>query len=557
MEAAFLKEKTFYSNEDLAIEGASEIDIFLSVSGNLTAKGDVTVQHNLSVRGNAKIEGNLSANIVIIEGSLTVSGDIKVSQWLVTGKGVKAKTIEAKVLHCGGTIESDWVHSTDYDVICTSLNTKQLPLGRNFWASHPTLTPWKDLISDESNCWEEFKQLSKEHLAEIETLDLGHWLLNVQFRNLLGLPVVVPKIEFAGVPQTINEDFEVRTEVVEQHNDSNALWIILNDKTKTAYPDYSANPAYQALVEVIKMDLRAAYLDETRSINDLIIKINACTDDDLKAKLLDEVGAVSNVRSMVQQHHNFINDAFLTQGDRLSLVASLCHTSNHDAIVFDCLSMFTTVIGLVDIKGIGAVASLMLSVLNLIKDTGEGDPIKCTYENLAGQLADSFNNAIKQNARIETLVVSDYGKLQKVNNLIISGALKWTAEQQATASGYAANKYEERIWITLLSINWWPTYSYFSYHAPKASGCGNTVYMPRHSECGWASSKSTYVPYWLVCGGGRWWCNGVDGIANRLKEIGVGMSTVIRGDGAWGPPFDKFRKHPCGQQMQPTCVKYS
>jgi len=550
--------------EDLTVNADVDVDLLLYVEGNLSVSGAVFIKKNLHVNGDVVIRGDLKVQDALITGSLTVTGDIISDGVVITGKKITAQTISAKKIETNEDIEANWVWSSQFHVVCTELKTKTMPLGRNYWATVPALKKWSGIIANEENCWNKLKEvaLKEPDKRHLEYVDLGHWILNTQFRNFAGISTkgLKPKQTFCGVPR-MSTDYvpQVRLKnTVEGASD--ALYKIIIDKTKTPYIDYSNNLSYQQIVKNWGSDIRAAYNDANVNLGSLKTCIlgSVVEDQTVKHQLVNEIGSVQNVRQLINNHHTFISDIFIDNGQRLHTVGSLSQISDDSSLLFEILGMYVSVIGL--INGIaGGIGGTLLAVLSLMKGAGKTNPITAKYNQMQEQLTANFEEALTTNGQMADTIIGDYGKLLKVDTLIRKGQLAWSDAQYAKAVATASNEYERKLWVTILPIYWWPTFSYFYWDSPKSKKCGNTVYMPYWSECSWGhiNSQMNYIPYWLTCGGLKWWCNGIEGIADRLSQIGVSMGEIIRGDGDWDAPYATYRKHPVGQDQQPSCVKHS
>jgi hypothetical protein len=107
--------------------------------------------------------------------------------------------------------------------------------------------------------------------------------------------------------------------------------------------------------------------------------------------------------------------------------------------------------------------------------------------------------------------LSDWGKLQQVNGLIVSGGLSWPPDD-STAVTAGANAFEISVWQALLPLTISSTASIFENSTDNAKYSESTcdcVCMQKH---GWAVKYSPdyqggYQAYWLVRGNGTavWW----------------------------------------------------
>ena len=561
-----LNEVQYYSTESLRINGDVRMRRLLTVSGDLTIDGDAVIEQSLFVRGDLSITGSLAVGILIVDGAVKIEGTLRASGFIIAGKDIVAETIEATRIETGGKLSADWVFASEFEVVCKQLETKTLPLGRNYWANHPALAEWKEFLSDENHCWADFKTLAKKTgNGKLDAIDFGHWTLNAQFRNFVGLEPNIPELEFKGVPKTINEDVDLEAEPgdpLDNIDVPNYIYDIIEDKKKTPYPNYSKNASYQKICKKWGSDIRESYHNINVDMDSLktCVKSVEVEDESVKKQLLEnEIPAVQNVRKLIDNHHHFIQDSFFDKGTRLQTVKDTAQVSDNSSTTLNILKLYTTIIGTI-CGPAGAIGSIMLSTVTLLKDAkGSIDPISGKLSEYQAKLTERFEELLAENATIEQKLISDYGKLLKVDELIRTGKLSWTESEYANAVRLAGLVYERKLWVAILPICWWPTFSYFCFDNQKNKNCGNVVYMPYWTECKWGhiGRNGPYIPYWLVCGGGVWWSHEVGGVAKRLSEIGVSMGSIMRGEGDWGPAFAEYRKHPVGFQQTPGCVKSS
>ena len=561
-----LNEDRYYSTDSLQINGDVRVSRLLTISGDLTINGDVVVDQSLYVRGELSVAGSLSVGTLIVDGAVKIEGTLSASGSVIAGKDIVAETIEAKRIETAGKISADWIFASEFEIVCKQLETRTLPLGRNYWANHPALSEWKEFLGDEKHCWVDFKALAKKTNGKtFESLDFGHWILNAQFRNFVGLEATIPQSEFRGVPKTINEDVDTTPEPeasLESLDVPNYLHDIVKDKKKTPYPDYSGNASYQKICDEWGRDIRETYFDTNVDFGrmETFIRKIKVVDESVKDQLLtNEIPLIQGFRNMINNYHQFLLDVFFDKESRLLKVKNAVKISDDSNTLLDLMKLYTTIIGTI-YGPAGAIGSILLSTVSLVEDVkGKIDPIEGKLGEFQTKLTASFEDLLNQYALIATKVIGDYGKLLKVDKLIRTGKLSVTDQQRVDAVKLASDVYERKLWVSILPICWWPTFSYFYYEKQKCSACDNTVYMPHWTECSWGhvTRNSQYIPYWLVCGGGRWWSKELSSIAPKLSDIGISMKSIIRGEGDWGPAFAEYRKHPIGFDQTPYCVKIS
>lgn len=156
----------------------------LAIRGGLFAIGSVSAGGSIEARTGIVVQGRIRAGASIAtQGELHTDAAIEAKTTIDAGKDIRA----AQFIRAGGRITAASVLSLDFDVACTELVTKTLPLGRSFWASLSVLSRHRDAILDAKNCWDELRALpGDDERRGIASVPL-HWTLQAQLSNFLGL----------------------------------------------------------------------------------------------------------------------------------------------------------------------------------------------------------------------------------------------------------------------------------------------------------------------------------------------------------------------------------
>lgn len=194
---------------DLRVMGAVRAAEHLDVAGSLDVYGSVACLKSMAVAGDCHIRRLFTAGTSIsVGGALKAMGHVVAGAWMrLGGPAQVAKTLRAGselaagdalwangAVECGsrmvvkGQLEASWVWTPTCDVVCPKVVTKNLPLGRHYWAALPAFSNWRDQILDKKLCWDDWRRLpTSEERDVLARTSFGPSLLEGQVRNFLGV----------------------------------------------------------------------------------------------------------------------------------------------------------------------------------------------------------------------------------------------------------------------------------------------------------------------------------------------------------------------------------
>lgn len=583
-----VEHRTTYSG-NLVVEG----DLLcksIAVDGDLIVSGDLRARRSLHVSGNVTVGKSLHVGL-----GLRAGGAVTVARSLEGYRIEAAGTVQAGEINLRGAIISNgsilsagsieasgpiraasrikargFVFTPTFEIACAELHTQQLPFGRHYWAGIPALAPWRDQILDENLCWDELRGLLTDQDREgLASMTLGHWSLDGQFRSFLGVhEMTVPPAEAQTKPKPV----EVRVvqippkgSVAKPLGDAtNILAQIVTDPLATYFPDYAENASYQAILAQLRsagllaMDLRAAYPDLDIQLGPIYSVVNGMTvaDPTVKAQILAELAAADNIRSLQTNVSDFVTNSILSENLKVQYVGGMVKMEDNDAVTFDVVGVLTDILGGLEAVPLGSAAVTVLQgIFSLIQTFSGGiDSVDAKYDELVGALSAQFDKLLNQNAQMAQTLLTDWGKMQQANALIIDGTLAWPADSSAAITA-ASNIYEIGVFKTLLPIHWAPIFSYYNYPRDTRENCNGTVWM---QIGGWGRVEyrpsDPWIPYWMTYG--MFWEGDLSVAEAELARIGVSIEDLTMGTGLWGPePFAYEMAHPVGAWDVPKCVK--
>ncbi|MEG9437515.1 hypothetical protein JAO29_15290 [Edaphobacter sp. HDX4] len=543
---------------DLTVSGGVISELHLYVTGKLTVGQSLQAVQEIRVGKSLTAGSDVSARAIRVGESLTSSGRVRAQERIEVGQSITAKgQVEAGVqLHCGASIQTDaWVLCPSFDIRCTELRSRLLPLGREFWASLPLLSEWSEQIRDTDVCWPELRRLpNKEEAKKIASSHFGHWSLEGQLQVFLGSQptTMAPPEAHASIPPITFEDStagEAPTEPAVR-DQSNPLLTLLMSTVKTPFPDYTGNSSYgdfeRALKNqgVLNMDLRQAYLDLDIDLDRVyeVVQATAVPDASVKTQILSELNAATNVRLNYTNTNTFINSSILADDLKIGYVGNMVSVEDGDQCSFNVLGVIESIIdGLSAIPDAGAIFTIIDAISGVIQNGWGGgvQSVNAAYTQLYGALSTQFNKLLSVNGLVVQALLSDWGKLKQANALIIDGTLNWPADDSPAITA-AANRYEIEVFRVLFPLHWSPEYSSFGpfYNCT----CGSNVLWTGNGFAGDAT-------YWLTYGG-YWWGDCPDA-ENELARIGVSIENLTQGTGLWGSSTWQCNAPVC--QERPNC----
>jgi cytoskeletal protein CcmA (bactofilin family) len=550
---------------DLKVTGRVLARLCVQVHANVTVGRSIDAGLELRAGGDVTATGDVTARRLEVGGRITASGNIR-AHGLVAGKTIAAGgAVEANLkIHCGGSIEAGaWVQCTSLDIRCSELKNRLVPFGREFWAGLPMLSKWREPILDPKTGWSDLRRLPSAHEAkQLVTTHFGHWSLEGQLRVFLGVEdtVVAPSAARADIPPVRFGPLAapVSQKASEPRAASpNPLLAIVLDPTKTPFPNYSGNASYQYIEQYLKqhgilnMDLRAAYADLNVNLNDLYSTINGLPvpDPSVKTQILAELNAATNVRLNHSNMLTLINSTILADDLKVQYVGGMVTAEDSDACSCDVLGMLENILGFISvIPDIGPIFTIFQAIIGLGQSAGGGfQSVNAAYNELVGALGAQLDKLLTVNGQIAEALLTDWGKLQRANALIIDGTLAWPADDSAAVTG-TANGYEIEVFKVLFPIHWWPTYTYFVTTNWNCTSCNNAVWI--------GYGFQDYTAYWITYGG-YWWgdCSQAE---TELARLGVSVQDLTQGGGAWGSTVWAWnRQNPVGCCERPSCCSKS
>jgi cytoskeletal protein CcmA (bactofilin family) len=546
---------------NLTVSG-SVLATFLQVGGNVTAGRSIEAGVLLRAAGDVTAGQDISARNIEVGKTITSSRSIIANGGgIVAGHAITAgRAVEAKqLIHCGGAIQAgSWVMCPALDIKCTELRNRLLPFGREFWANLPMLAKWREQILDPKMPWLDIRRLATPQEArKIAETPFGHWSLEGQLRVFLGAQGKVDPPSEARIspPQLRFGPINPPQETAEPKapDSDNPLTAIVLNPVKTPFPDYSNNPSYLAIVQDLKqqnildMDLRQAYADLNVALGDIFAVVNGLTvpDPSVKKQVLFELSAATNVRLNATNMTTFINSTVLAENLKVQYVGGMVKVEDSDACSCNILGIFQNILGIFSaIPGVGSIFKIFSSIIGLIGASGWAggfQSVDAAYDVLVGQLSTQFGKLLTVNGQIAQTLLTDWGKLEQANALIIDGTLLWPSDDSAAVNG-TANAYEIQVFKILFPIRW---SLYASYDDPTScSTCENTVWVGN----GYMGSTA----YWLTTGP-YWWADCMLA-ENELTRIGVSIGDLTQGTGLWGSTIWAYdRKYPAASRDLPPC----
>jgi hypothetical protein len=580
-------------SRDVQIDGSLTVDGDLAgrgivVTGDLTVTGDLHASTAVQAGGSIKVGKSLNAGLLLRAGGDVSAargiqaGRIELGGSLRAGLGVSATGAIAAGggIVAGGAVEAGaritagdgirtagWVFTPAFAIDCQRLATRQLPLGREYWASLPMLEAWRDRILDPNLCWDALRAMFTP--AEIATLcatRFGHWSLEAQFRMFLGQEsaVVPPEASRRAPPKPPPIALAPQPQPKPRRvgDDTNVLLQIVNNPVVTPFPSYLGNPSYAkilaelAAAALLHEDLRAAYPDTTVALGPIYtaVSLMKVPEEAVRKQLLQEIAAANNVRSLNACMDGFLTSTVLANSLQIAFVGGMVRMADQDAVTLDVGGIFASIIdGLTALPDQGTIFTVVSAAIELVETIGGGfTTVDAAYNDLVDELSTQFAKAQAQNAYIAQTLLTDWGKLSAADALITDGTLAWPVDDSSAVTT-AANLYEISLFQAMLPIHWQPIFSYYDFARDTRDGCGNTVWM---QEGGWGrvSSDQQWIPYWMTFG--ALWTADLSKAEDELARIGVSIQDLTMGTGLWGPaPFAYAMANPVGVDERPSCVK--
>lgn len=329
-------------------------------------------------------------------------------------------------------------------------------------------------------------------------------------------------------------------------------------------PDSGTALALQSIGRQLGMDPRAAYADGAIDMDDLLYRLSKTERPDNVAaadwttvtnQLSTEMSDVSNVRTLLSNINSFFNSLFLDRGARLSHVSGLVKISGSTSVGFNLLSALSAALGALSYFPVGSevnsVAGLFALTVNMMNQSGNAGDISAQVTDLWGELQNDFDAGLSQIGGAFTKMVTDWGRLQAISNLIENGTLSWpldTGEMLAKA-GMA---YELVIWKTLVPYVW--AICSTGSAGWKLSGKGICVSCTYLDPAG--------IPYWITLDTyGMWWSPPSQEMCDRLFNppsqtgdtggLGVDKSALVFNNDGWNLNHLPATQ---GEPEVPSCV---
>jgi hypothetical protein len=332
-----------------------------------------------------------------------------------------------------------------------------------------------------------------------------------------------------------------------------ALYDSYTSTVVTPFPSFDTGTqpqAYQYIVSKLGIgDLRAAYLNLNINLVTyyaLMLTLTApsgvtTTDwDTVTDQLETEMQFVINVQQLFSNVNGFVNSVYFSDGMKVNYVGNMVSAEGSDSCGADVLSFLSDALWALSAVGEEAGAAFnVASALFAAVATGAGGgvtSVQAEYAALEQQLADQFNNVLSANGEMEQVFLSDWGKLQTANGLIISD-LTWPPDS-TTAITAASNAYELDIWQTLLPLHYSSAASIYEHDTNDANygdtGCA-CVCMQQN---GWATAYTPqygggYQAYWIVYGALQWWNPPTDACQRLFGYLGVSIYELVNNSGSW------------------------
>ena len=92
-------------------------------------------------------------------------------------------------IEAGGSIKAGGsIFSFQFSISAKFIVSKTLPFWRKYWAEMPPMKKWRDLILNESKCWDDYrKAVTKREAKKICAWDGWHPILRAQLEMFFGL----------------------------------------------------------------------------------------------------------------------------------------------------------------------------------------------------------------------------------------------------------------------------------------------------------------------------------------------------------------------------------
>jgi len=546
---------------DLKVAGQLLAHRWVQVHGSLTVGKSIDAGLQLRAGGDVTATGDITARRLEVGGRITASGSIRAQDGLFAGQAISAGgAVEANLkIHCGGSIEAGaWILCTSLDIRCSEVRNRLLPFGRDFWAGLPMLSKWREQILDPKTRWTDLRRLpSAQESKQLATTHFGHWSLEGQLAVFLGIEdkVVAPLDARAEISPVRFGPLALSSREVPKPADpsQNPLLAIVLDSTKTPFPNYAGNASYQYIEQYLKqhaildMDLRAAYADLNVNLTNIYSTVNGLTvpDPSVKTQILAELNAATNVRLNNSNMLTLINSTILADDLKVQYVGGMVTAEDSDACSCNVLGMLENILGFISvIPDIGPIFTIFQAIIGLGQSWGGGfQSVNAAYDELVGALSTELNKLLTVNGQIAEALLTDWGKLQKANALIIDGTLAWPADDSAAVTG-TANAYEIEVFKVLFPLHWWPTYTNFDTTGWNCTSCNNAVWIGN----GFVGDTAYWITY-----GGYWWgdCSQAE---TELARLGVSVQDLTQGGGAWGSTVWAWnRQNPLGCCQRPSC----
>jgi cytoskeletal protein CcmA (bactofilin family) len=528
---------------DLTVSGAVLCNLQLQVTGTLNVGKFLHAAQEIRVGGSLTAGSDVSSCSIRVGENLTCSGRVRAEHVIEAGQSITAKgQIEAAIrIHCGGVIQTArWVLCSSFDICCTELRSQLLPYGREFWASLPMLAKWSTQLRDPKVCWPDIRHLATpQEMQEVASTRFGHWTLEGQLRAFLGIQpttMAPPEAQTTIQPLTFDPP-PVPAPPKPLRNQGNPLLDLLLSTVKMAFPDYSANPSYQAIAQALKdqhvldMDLRQAYPDLNIDLDRVSEVVTATTvpDASVKKQILYEITASIGVRLNHGNTDIFILKAILGDDLKVQHVGNMVTAEDDDQCSFDVLGVFESVItGLSIVPDAGSIFTIMDAIAGVLQSGWAGgiQSVTSSYAQLFGALSEQFGKLQTVNGLIAQALTSDWGKLQQANQMIIDGTLSWPIDDSAAVTA-AADRYEIGVFQVLFPLHWSPICSQWGTFSNCT--CGPNILWNGNGYEGDSC-------YWLTYGG-YWWgdCSQAE---NELAKIGVSIEDLTQSRGLWGNSWE-------------------